>query len=348
MAFYGAIEQVLTGWIFDVLPGAPADFEQAKAFVVETICGGLEPARRRPDAARRDGLGSFAMQNDLVKRLMWMGFVAGLESLASIAAIRPSAMAWRRMFGEDPRGSRHEHAAQETTDGATGALPPAGRRRRGRKAGDRDASRDPRRRGVRRRACARQAAGACPWPLSRPRRRLENETRARARRSSASPRARRRSSATRSSSPARGPAEDQDARPRRRGRRCGGRVPGGRRAADPARLRLAVLVPAVPRRAVLLGLLHGGRAADRDGGGRRMARGARVQEGAAARARRRDRRAARDAGHRQQGDDADEGPGPRGRDEAGGPARDERSASAYPVSSAPRSRPTAASSRARS
>ena len=37
MAFYGAIEQVLTGWIFDVLPGAPEDVDQAKAFVVETI-----------------------------------------------------------------------------------------------------------------------------------------------------------------------------------------------------------------------------------------------------------------------------------------------------------------------
>ena len=42
MAFYGAIEQVLTGWIFDVLPGSPADVDQAKTFVVETICGGLE------------------------------------------------------------------------------------------------------------------------------------------------------------------------------------------------------------------------------------------------------------------------------------------------------------------
>jgi AcrR family transcriptional regulator len=42
MAFYGAIEQVLTGWIFDVLPQGDAEFEQAKAFVVETICGGLE------------------------------------------------------------------------------------------------------------------------------------------------------------------------------------------------------------------------------------------------------------------------------------------------------------------
>ena len=42
MAFYGAIEQVLTGWIFDVLPQADADLEQAKLSVVETICGGLD------------------------------------------------------------------------------------------------------------------------------------------------------------------------------------------------------------------------------------------------------------------------------------------------------------------
>ena len=42
MAFYGAIEQVLTGWIFDVLPKGETEFEDAKTFVVETICGGLE------------------------------------------------------------------------------------------------------------------------------------------------------------------------------------------------------------------------------------------------------------------------------------------------------------------
>lgn len=50
MAFYGAIEQVLTGWIFEVLPGAPEDVDQAKAFVVETICDGL--AANRNAAAR--------------------------------------------------------------------------------------------------------------------------------------------------------------------------------------------------------------------------------------------------------------------------------------------------------
>ncbi|HEY3189692.1 MAG TPA: TetR/AcrR family transcriptional regulator [Solirubrobacteraceae bacterium] len=42
MAFYGAIEQVLTGWIFDVLPCGEDEYEQAKALVVETICGGLD------------------------------------------------------------------------------------------------------------------------------------------------------------------------------------------------------------------------------------------------------------------------------------------------------------------
>lgn len=42
MAFYGAIEQLLTGWIFGLLPQGPGDFARAKWLVVETICGGLE------------------------------------------------------------------------------------------------------------------------------------------------------------------------------------------------------------------------------------------------------------------------------------------------------------------
>jgi AcrR family transcriptional regulator len=42
LAFYGAIEQVLTGWIFDLLPGGDGDYEQAKTLVVATICGGLD------------------------------------------------------------------------------------------------------------------------------------------------------------------------------------------------------------------------------------------------------------------------------------------------------------------
>jgi hypothetical protein len=42
MAFYGAIEQVLTGWIFGLLDQREADYERAKQFVVGTICDGLE------------------------------------------------------------------------------------------------------------------------------------------------------------------------------------------------------------------------------------------------------------------------------------------------------------------
>ncbi|HEY7620324.1 MAG TPA: TetR/AcrR family transcriptional regulator [Solirubrobacteraceae bacterium] len=42
LAFYGAIEQVLSGWIFETLPRGDVEFEQAKRLVVETICGGLD------------------------------------------------------------------------------------------------------------------------------------------------------------------------------------------------------------------------------------------------------------------------------------------------------------------
>ena len=42
MCFYGAIEQLLTGWIFEVLPRDDEEFERAKDLIVEAICGGLE------------------------------------------------------------------------------------------------------------------------------------------------------------------------------------------------------------------------------------------------------------------------------------------------------------------
>jgi AcrR family transcriptional regulator len=43
MSFYGAIEQLLSGWIFELIPASDADFEQAKTLVTATICDGLEP-----------------------------------------------------------------------------------------------------------------------------------------------------------------------------------------------------------------------------------------------------------------------------------------------------------------
>jgi AcrR family transcriptional regulator len=41
-AFYGSIEQVLTGWIFDSVAVDDSELERAKTLIVETICRGLE------------------------------------------------------------------------------------------------------------------------------------------------------------------------------------------------------------------------------------------------------------------------------------------------------------------
>ncbi len=41
-------------------------------------------------------------QNDMVKRLVWSGLLAGIGALASIATTRAAAIIWRRIYGEDP------------------------------------------------------------------------------------------------------------------------------------------------------------------------------------------------------------------------------------------------------
>ena len=43
MSFYGAIEQLLSGWIFEVIPAAETDFDEARDLLLATICDGLEP-----------------------------------------------------------------------------------------------------------------------------------------------------------------------------------------------------------------------------------------------------------------------------------------------------------------
>ncbi|HEV7562774.1 MAG TPA: TetR/AcrR family transcriptional regulator [Solirubrobacterales bacterium] len=43
MTFYGAIEQLLSGWIFEVIPASDTSFDQAKDLLVTMICDGLEP-----------------------------------------------------------------------------------------------------------------------------------------------------------------------------------------------------------------------------------------------------------------------------------------------------------------
>ncbi len=45
MCFYGAIEQLLSGWIFDLLPQTEEEYEGAKGLVVDAICGGLEVSK---------------------------------------------------------------------------------------------------------------------------------------------------------------------------------------------------------------------------------------------------------------------------------------------------------------
>ena len=50
LCFYGAIEQLLSAWIFDVLPHTEEDFERAKSQVVEAICDGLENPSAREAA----------------------------------------------------------------------------------------------------------------------------------------------------------------------------------------------------------------------------------------------------------------------------------------------------------
>ena len=149
-------------------------------------------------------------------------------------------------------------AAQDTTgDAQEPFLPPVGAAAVG-QAGDRDTARDPRRRRVRRRARAREAAGAHPWPLS-PAAPTPNET--------ALAEAIQRVTAS-TQALVRDEIElaklevQQKVKTLGRGAAVGvaaGVFLAGGRTADPAWLRLAVLVPAVPRRAVLLGLLPGGR-----------------------------------------------------------------------------------------
>jgi hypothetical protein len=42
------------------------------------------------------------MDNDVLKRLMWSGLLAGIGALSSIVAHRIAARLWVRLFGEEP------------------------------------------------------------------------------------------------------------------------------------------------------------------------------------------------------------------------------------------------------
>jgi len=57
---------------------------------------------RRDRAHRPCLVESRRMDNDLVKRLMWAGLLAGLGALTTIVANRIATMIWQRLFNEDP------------------------------------------------------------------------------------------------------------------------------------------------------------------------------------------------------------------------------------------------------
>jgi hypothetical protein len=42
------------------------------------------------------------MENELVKRLVWSGLLAGTGALASIVAAKAAALIYRRIYNEDP------------------------------------------------------------------------------------------------------------------------------------------------------------------------------------------------------------------------------------------------------
>jgi TetR/AcrR family transcriptional regulator, fatty acid metabolism regulator protein len=43
MWFYGAIEQLLSGWVFELIPASDESFDELRTMVVATMCDGLEP-----------------------------------------------------------------------------------------------------------------------------------------------------------------------------------------------------------------------------------------------------------------------------------------------------------------
>jgi len=42
------------------------------------------------------------MENEMVKRLMWSGLVAGLGALSGLVVQRLATLVWRRLFDEEP------------------------------------------------------------------------------------------------------------------------------------------------------------------------------------------------------------------------------------------------------
>jgi len=53
-------------------------------------------------APRAEGIVGSAMENELVRRLAWSGMLTVAGALATLLASRVAAIAYRRIFDEDP------------------------------------------------------------------------------------------------------------------------------------------------------------------------------------------------------------------------------------------------------
>ncbi len=93
MSFYGAIEQLLSGWIFELIPGLRQRLRRGK-----DLAGDDDLRRSRASIGKVE----VQMDNDIVKRLVWSGMLAASGALASIAATALAAFVFRRVFEEDP------------------------------------------------------------------------------------------------------------------------------------------------------------------------------------------------------------------------------------------------------
>ena len=97
-AFYGSVEQVLTGWIFDSAAVGDEELERAKSMIVDTICRGLERAARRASLLEclHDDGEPFGQAPAVV------GHARRVRRARNLASTRVAAMIWMRVFGEEP------------------------------------------------------------------------------------------------------------------------------------------------------------------------------------------------------------------------------------------------------
>lgn len=59
-------------------------------------------ASRCSPPACRPRLRPIMTDNEIVKRLMWSGLVAGIGALATVITTKLATVIWVRLFGEDP------------------------------------------------------------------------------------------------------------------------------------------------------------------------------------------------------------------------------------------------------